>query len=73
MDPIIVFDEGFERIFEVEWNDGRDEDPSQNILEVVSNIDWYTWETSEEAEEIILIGEEKVSELYWAFFLEVEL
>ena len=62
---MIFSDEGFEWRFEVEWKDRRDEDLSQKILEVVSNVDRDKWEKSNETEDTLLVCKEEVSKLFW--------
>ena len=65
LDPIILFNEGFEWRFEVEWKDGRDEVLSWKTLEVVPNLDQAKWEESDEVEETLLINEEEISKSFW--------
>ena len=72
LDPMIFFDEGFERRFRVELKDRRDECLSQCVLEVVSNTYWAKWKKYDELEEIVLIYENEYSKLICVDYLEVE-
>ena len=64
LDPMVLFDEGFEWRFKVEWRDGREKVLSWKTLEVVSNLDRAKWEKSDEVEETFLVNQKEVSKLF---------
>ena len=58
MAPMFL-DEWFERKFEIEWKNRRNEILFQNILEVDSNLEFPKFEKSHEGEEFLLIKKRK--------------